>query len=66
MSEKEFRERIARIQRINNLEQVIQEDSKEDNIKQNNLSEINPSICGVKKTIENFMHKTKEVRDEER
>lgn len=64
--EKEFRQRIARITRIQNLndqlEKYAEEKSNTQEVKKNNLSEILPCICGVKKTIENFRTK-EEIRD---
>lgn len=67
--EKEFRQRIARITRIQNLndqlEKYVEEENNKQEVKKNNLSEILPCICGVKKTIENFRTKEteKEIRE---
>lgn len=62
----EFRKRIARITRIQNLNDQLEKYAKEEidteEVKQNNLSEILPAICKVKKNIENF--RTKESKEE--
>jgi len=67
--EREFRQKIARIGKIEYAKKLLEEDSKEvlkEDKKQNNLSEVLPAICGVKKSIENFRKDTKEIIDEER
>lgn len=60
--EKAFRQRIARITRIQNLQEMQKQYGEQEKITQNeklnNLNEISPAICGIKKSIENF--KTKE------
>lgn len=64
--EKEFRQRIGRITRIqklnSQLEEYVKEEMDTQEVKQNNLSEILPAICKVKKNIENF--RTKESKEE--
>jgi len=62
--EKAFRERIARIQRIQNLDEMTKQYSKQ--IEENSYLEILPAICGVKKSIENFRNNTKEIMNEEK
>ena len=63
--EKAFRKRIARIARIQNLQEVQEKYQNKEtitkSITQNNLNEISPVICGIKKNIENF--KTKEAQE---
>lgn len=64
--EKEFRQRIARITKAQKLNRELENKTKEktttQELKQNNLSEILPTICGIKKNIENF--RTKEIAEE--
>ena len=62
--EKAFRERIARIHKIQNQDEITKQCSKE--IEEDSYSEILPAICGVKKSIENFRNNTKEIIIEER
>lgn len=61
--EKAFRQRIARIMRIQNLQEMQKQYGEQKEITQsdklNNLNEISPAICGIKKNIENF--RTKET-----
>lgn len=61
--EKAFRQRIARITRIQNLQEMQKQYGKQETIiesnKINNLNEISPVINGIKKNIENF--RTKEA-----
>ena len=64
--EKEFRQRIARIQRIQNLNERYNQNEKEEIGEYKDFSEIMPAICGVKKSIENFRNITKEIVNEER
>ncbi len=63
--EKAFRQRIARIARIQKLQEMQKQYGKQETIiendKLNNLNEISPAICGIKKNIENF--RTKEAPD---
>lgn len=61
--EKEFRQRIARIQKIQDLNEKYNENEKEE---YKSFLEIMPAICGVKKSIENFRNSTKEIINEER
>ena len=65
--EKEFRQKIARLTRIQKIKNELENQTKEDAIqepKTNHLMEVSPAICGVKKTIENFRTKEiEEVRD---
>lgn len=55
---KEFRQIIARIEKIQKME--------EESTKQKDLSEIMPAICGVKKSIENYRNSRKEIVNKER
>lgn len=61
--EKAFRQRIARITRIQNLQEMQNKYGDQETIiennKLNNLNEISPVINGIKKNIENF--RTKEA-----
>ena len=61
--EKAFRQRIARIARIQNLQEMQKKYGEQETMiesnKLNNLNEISPVICGIKKNIENF--RTKEA-----
>lgn len=68
--EQAFRKRIARIERIQQINEKKELYSKENeeidkpNTKDNYFDNILPAICGVKKSIENFS--TKETIKEER
>lgn len=65
--ERAFRQRIARIARIQNLQEMQKQYGEQktimDSNKINNLNEISPVICGIKKNIENF--RTKEAPEVE-
>lgn len=61
MQEKEFRERIARIQRVQNIEEATKSKIKEEKTKKKDISGIMPVIGGVKKNIENFRKSKKET-----
>lgn len=56
--EKAFRQRIARIQKLQEMQEKYQsEEITTKNITQNNLSEISPVINRIKKNLENFRNK---------
>lgn len=67
--EKAFRERIARITRIQNLQQAKEQYAKENvtkHTKEEDGLDILPAICKVKKSIENFRTKSIEETEEVR
>lgn len=67
--EKAFRERIARITRIQNLQEAKEQYAKEnitEHTKEDDGLEILPAICKVKKSIENFRTKPIEETQEAR
>jgi len=67
--EKAFRERIARITRIQNLQEEIEQQTKEDimqSTREKDGLEILPAIDRIKKSIENFRTKPIEETQEER
>ncbi len=65
-NERTFRERIARIGRVQIIQEETKQRAKEESTQQEDLLEVMPAICGVKKSIENFRNNTKEIVNEER
>ena len=66
-SELEFRRRIERLARMENIKDAKKDTTKEkeEKVKDEEKKMIRPSIDGVRKSIENFENK-KHIEDEER